>query len=172
MLDRQTWCGWVIPLPMRNLIHILVADDSHTMRRAVCALLPSLHRYRSWWRSWRLCRESAAGWNTEAKLNDGCCTITSLRYSQGSGSIQPAPFAKTSLTEARRFLHALRTLPAHGGRKPGLRRSPPSQPAALMPNRLLRSWNHRVTSSRGQGRMNHNTYEGIGLRCEASSLHT
>jgi two-component system response regulator DegU len=39
MLDRQTWCRWVIPLPMRTPVRILVADDSDTMRRAICALL-------------------------------------------------------------------------------------------------------------------------------------
>ncbi len=39
MLDRQTWRGWVIPLRMRTPIRILVADDSDTMRRAICALL-------------------------------------------------------------------------------------------------------------------------------------
>jgi len=39
MLDRHTWCGWVIPLQMRTPVRILVADDSDTMRRAICALL-------------------------------------------------------------------------------------------------------------------------------------
>ena len=38
-LDRQTWRGWVIPLAMDTPVRILVADDSDTMRHAICALL-------------------------------------------------------------------------------------------------------------------------------------
>src|ERR1700730_14864303 len=39
MLDRQTWCVWVIPLRMRTPVRLLIADDSAIIRRAVCALL-------------------------------------------------------------------------------------------------------------------------------------